>query len=47
MDNTFENHNTLFDVLKPFVEGGYFKGELYLDTRRSCYRNLDFHMYIN
>ena len=34
----------LFYKLKDLIQIG---GELYLDTSRSCYRNLDFHMYIN
>ncbi len=31
--------------MQPFVEGGYFKGELYVDTDKSCYTALQYQTY--
>lgn len=28
--------------VQPFVEGGYFKGELYVDTEKECYNALQY-----
>lgn len=28
--------------VKPFVDGGFFKGELYVDTDKSCYEALQY-----
>jgi len=31
--------------VKPFVEGGFFKGELYVDTEKACYNALQYQVF--